>query len=665
MRSEDEDNSSMNTARNLWRGLQKRSSADGREKLLKDFTETFSEEEDLNLLNEAFTNTKRKTRKVPFEIELATEYICAGRHGRPLDFAHSKFAVRIRRVYHSTGWRILIIGGCSIHTLLLLLDLNMQKEDIATISVSAFFAILYIIDAAAYLLSYRCPRRYSRRRKDNDDDDDYSVVVDSTDATWAILRLVMALAMIIDSMILLDRGERCTLKYCFLPTDSLRPLVGVFRMRHVRNIFVGAFVKAPRRLLVIGSIIAGQILWAGVFGWLLLANPDYREDDKPNTMSDTIGASIYQFLLLFMCPPELFKIEGPFMDTEKVIPATLLTVTFIVLGRLFLYRLITASAVGAFKAQLKRNVMKLLHRRKNGTVNAFQLLSRVSKRNRLLARAAFEGRRHLQLEGDDEEDEQKKEKEEDVEEEGVSASTWRALYVYFKDGNGFFGTKRLCRNANQKGYITRSKLKACADAFFAVVFRKKIRKLAPHTASQPPLHNSNNTFSSKTSDNVTALKDETKFAQDSVQWKKELNKHVAKFAPFCELCYFLDVHVHRISRKNKKSCFFKIKSRCARPRMFVRRFLESVVFRGMIDVLVLVSVIQICAASNLGRVGSLVDNDDWLWVLGFTLMWFFVLEITLKVFAYVLLFFFVFFVTMFMCVLNENKNVGTVRKKCF
>ena len=289
--------------------------------------------------------------------------------------------------------------------------------------------------------------------------------VDRTDVTWAILRLLMALAMIIDSMVLLDR-EECSASYCFLITDSLRPLVGVFRMRHVRNIFVGAFVEAPRRLFVIGGISAGQILWAGVFGWLLLANPDYRKDDKPNTMSDTIGGSMYQFLLLFMCPPELFKIEGPFMDTDKVIPATLLTVTFIVLGRLFLYRLITASAVGAFKAQLKRNVMLLLTRRKDGTINAYRLLSRVSKRNKLLARAVFEGRAHMKLERNrgirhlvsesKDDDVSKSKDDEDEEMEGVTANTWRQLYVYFKGGNGFFGTKRLCCNDTKGSSLVRN-----------------------------------------------------------------------------------------------------------------------------------------------------------------------------------------------------------------
>ena len=174
-----------------------------------------------------------------------------------MDFTHSKFAVRIRRIYHSTGWKSLIIGGCSIHTLLLLLDVNMHQEDVARIAVSVFFATVYIIDAAAYLATYR----WSRKQEYDDKK------VDRTDVTWAVLRLLMAFAMVIDTMVLLDR-EECSLSYCFLTTDSLRPLVGVFRMRHVRNIFVGA-VEAPRRLFVIGGIIAGQILWAGVFGWLL------------------------------------------------------------------------------------------------------------------------------------------------------------------------------------------------------------------------------------------------------------------------------------------------------------------------------------------------------------------------------------------------------------
>ena len=187
-----------NNSRSLWRGLQKRISADGREKLLQDFTETFSDEEDLKSLNDAFTTgSLRKKRKVPFEIELATEYICAGRHGRPMDFTHSKFAVRIRRIYHSTGWKSLIIGGCSIHTLLLLLDVNMHQEDVARIAVSVFFATLYIIDAAAYLATYR----WSRKQEYDDKK------VDRTDVTWAVLRLLMAFAMVIDTMVLLDREE--------------------------------------------------------------------------------------------------------------------------------------------------------------------------------------------------------------------------------------------------------------------------------------------------------------------------------------------------------------------------------------------------------------------------------------------------------------------------
>ena len=52
-----------NNSRSLWRGLQKRISADGREKLLQDFTETFSDEEDLKSLNDAFAGVKKKKRK--------------------------------------------------------------------------------------------------------------------------------------------------------------------------------------------------------------------------------------------------------------------------------------------------------------------------------------------------------------------------------------------------------------------------------------------------------------------------------------------------------------------------------------------------------------------------------------------------------------------------
>lgn len=137
-------------------------------------------------------------------------------------------------------------------------------------------------------------------------------------------------------------------------------------------------------------------------------------------------------------------------------------------------------------------------------------------------------------------------------------------------------------------------------------------------------------------DNSSSAQDtvETKFAEDSIQWKNALSRHVATFAQFCELCYFLDVQVHRISRRNKKSWIYKIKSSCARPRMYVRSIIESSLFRGTIDVLVVLSIVQICAASNLGRVGNLVSDENWLWIMGFTLMWFFVMEITLKIFAY-------------------------------
>ena len=208
------------------------------------------------------------------------------------------------------------------------------------------------------------------------------------------------------------------------------------------------------------------------------------------------------------------------------------------------------------------------------------------------------GIRHLVSESKDD-DVSKSKDDEDEEMEGVTANTWRQLYVYFKGGNGFFGTKRLCCN-DTKGSITRSKLKACADAFFAVVFRQKIMKLSSVASATyvPPSEES------KSSEGAV----ETKFAEDSVQWKNALSRHIATFAQFCELCYFLDVQVHRISRKNKRSLIYKLKSNCARPRMFVRRIIESSLFRGAIDVLVVLSIVQICAASKLGRVGNLVKT---------------------------------------------------------
>ena len=69
----------------------------------------------------------------------------------------------------------------------------------------------------------------------------------------------------------------------------------------------------------------------------------------------------------------------------------------------------------------------------------------------------------------------------------LNTDTWRQLYVYFKGGNGFFGMKQLCCS-NTKGSITRSKLKACADAFFAVVFRQKIMKLTSVTSATYVVH---------------------------------------------------------------------------------------------------------------------------------------------------------------------------------
>lgn len=593
-------------------------------------------------------------QNVPFRVRLAAQYVKAGVHGRPLDFGHSDFALKLRKTYHSYSWRMLIVGMCLFDTVSLCADVHSESAYTGILLLNCLASTLYVVDALLYLLSYRWPKRnrWSHWR---------SSTRSRSGMYWAMLRLVLSIGIIVDVIFALTRRQ-CLERFCFRPTASFRPLIGIFRMRHVRNIFVGAFVEAPRRLAVIGSIIVGQIVWSGIFGFLLLANPDDDTDDRTNTMSDSLGGSIYQFLLLFMCPPELFKVKGPFMSTTKAVPAVMLTVIFVIVGRLFLYRLITASAVGAFKVQLRDKVITLLRRRHDATRYAYRLLKSISPSHNHLRRPKTvpieqedsnapmaqlsEYDKAVSLYNSDMTTTTTTRNDENVSTarrlttEGVSISVWRHLYVYYKQRHSCCGS--LMESSR------RSKLKASADAFFRIIVQKRVTSLTSGATDQAQKATATIAALDEGSSRYNVVNVGMKikeYGQRSVEWKNAMKNQVATLTEFFELCYFLHVNVHHRYRRDGSVCSrlcchssnryvanFIVRMRRWRKRC--RAFLRFYLTRWLIDALVVISVLQIVTASNLGNVGKRVNDDDWLFGLGFSLMWVFTLEILMKVWVY-------------------------------
>eukprot|EP00939_MAST-03C_sp_MAST-3C-sp1_P002114 g2114.t1 len=599
-----------------------------------------------------------RSRKVPFEIELAAHYIQAGVHGRPLDFAETPTALCLRRIYHSDGWKTIVLLVCISHTLILCVNSKGRSASMVSMSINLAVALLYTVDALLYLVSFRWRTllrslffgEEGRARVAKSQYHHHS----RSGMWWAVLRLVIAFAIAIDALMMLARS--CADSVCFLPSDSLRPFIGVVRLRHVRNIFVDGLIMTPPKLLVLGSMIVCLIVWSGVFGFLLLADED---GTSTSTNFDTIGSSVYQLLTLFICPPQLLKIEGPFMTTDKAYEAALVTVGFIIFGRLLMFKLITATAVGAFKKLTRAKVVTLLRRRHDAVKRAYRILQAIapSKKATSSEIRAHEDGRIVRRED--------KSNSRTTRVDGVSARAWRQLYVWYKrDLSGVFGdrpflTQRLSRwcgdvtgafssRAGARRDPKRLKLKANADAFFDVVLAasSSSNSEAPRGRSiAAPAGSNDNTENSckyaltehKTSQDVSDAA-----CKASVEWRERLRKRAATMEEFFELCYFLEVRVHHDSRTRgvlshvcAAVCGRRILKHLKQWRIRVRRVVLTSYFAWIVDALVFLSVVQICASSGLGKVGSTaVGNDVWMWGLGYALMWVFTIEIVLKIWSF-------------------------------
>lgn len=281
----------------------------------------------------------------PYVPLAAAHYINDGLHGRSIGYKTDPKTLELHKLYHSKVWLTAVTGFAVIHMLLAFVERPLQHRtsmEIRTLITTAIEIPCLLAYVADLRLAWKCWGETLYKHG------------------WTVARSVLVFSFVFDLSVNCLSGFN-TMRF----SRGLRPFYLIVRRRNLRKLFRGSLKTVPR-ILGIFTLIACLIMFFALAGYILFA----AEVDQ---YFSSFYLGVYHLFRLHTSAPFILPFMKPYFEDVSEWTAVLF-VSFVLIGNIFLFKLVIAVSYRSFKAHTNEIRRSKQVNRKIAFDAAFELL---------------------------------------------------------------------------------------------------------------------------------------------------------------------------------------------------------------------------------------------------------------------------------------------------
>lgn len=332
------------------------------------------------------------------DVMISALYVRDGLKGRSINYALDPSSLRLHQLFHGRAWRVLFLCAAAVHMALAFVEpvaprsahpvragTALAERVWTCVGVEGVCVAVYVADLVLLWATMRRSRvaseERSRAAKETGTraarDTQASITPTSRagetgeiagatfwQSKWAVIRMAAVL------LVVADVSASVASSFTVIRfSRPVRPLILVSRSTNVRKVFAGVLRTSTRAVpvfLLIAILISFfAFLGAAIYG------PD---EAGASAHMQTIRKALYTFLLVQTSPPAMLLVGE---DLWARSPANeVFIVVFVLMGNLFLFKLVIAVAYKSYKEYTKAKMMGRVKKRQVAFRAAFKLIAR-------------------------------------------------------------------------------------------------------------------------------------------------------------------------------------------------------------------------------------------------------------------------------------------------